>query len=492
MNLKKLIKNLDYYVLQGSTDLDVSDIYFDTRKVKEQGIFVCLRGETKDGHDYVKEALLKGALVLIVEDLSKTIEIYDHEVTILLVEDTKDALAKISAEYFQNPSKNLLTIGITGTKGKTTTAYMVKSVLERYGCQTGLIGTVEIITGKSTLNSENTTPMSYDIQKYMAEMVEAGYQAVVLEVSSLGLKHKRCNEIDFTIAAFTNLTKDHVGEKEHASFDEYIACKKLFVDMCKVGIFNIDDRYMESFWKESPHKKRSFGIQKEADYMGNHIKQYRENSIYGMMYRLEEKTEDFFEKEEAIIRLSLPGMFNVYNSLCAYAIARELKIPNQIILQGIEQCKIKGRCEWIHVSDKFRVLLDYAHNAISLESILTTLLDYKPERLVCIFGCGGDRSKDRRFEMGEVSGRLADYTIITSDNPRNEEAESIISDIEVGIKKTEGLYLVKTDRKEAIKYAISNALEGDLIVIAGKGHEIYQEIKNVKYHMDDRELILEA
>lgn len=482
MKLKEIIKNLDYYVLQGSTDLDISDIYYDSRDVKERGVFVCLRGETVDGHDYMDMALLKGARVFLIEDLSKTIGFYNENVTILLVEDTKEALAKISAEYFHDPSGKLLTIGITGTKGKTTTSYMVKSILEKYGYKTGLIGTVEVLTGKTALNSIHTTPMSYDIQKYLGEMVDSGYDAVVMEVSSLGLKHKRCNEIRFTIGAFTNLTKDHIGGKEHASFEEYIECKRLLIGKCKIGIFNVDDSYMKDFMEKSAYYKKSFGIYKKADYSTSKINQYQEESIYGMSYSIEDNR----------VILPLPGIFNVYNSLCAYAIARELEIPKEIILKGIESCKVRGRCEWIPISDKFRVLLDYAHNAVSLEALLVTLLDYKPKRLVCLFGCGGDRSKDRRFEMGEVSGRLADLSILTSDNPRNEEPEKIISDIETGIKRTKGLYLIKVDRKEAIKYAISTAEEGDLIVIAGKGHEIYQEIKNVKYHMDDRELIIEA
>lgn len=491
MILERLIRNLDFYLLHGSTDLEISDIFFDSREVKENGVFICLCGETVDGHDYIKDALQNGATVIIVEDMSKTVFFYEKDITILIVDDTKAALAKISAEYFQNPSSKLLTIGITGTKGKTTSSYMVKNILEKYGYKTGLIGTVEIITGKSTINSEHTTPMSYHIQKYMAEMVETDCQAVVMEVSSLGLKHKRCNEIEFTIGAFTNLSKDHIGGKEHASFDEYIQCKSLLIDKSKIGIFNIDDLYINSLMGETTIKKKSFGIYKEADYSGIQLKQFEEDSIYGMTYTVKEQIGNAVNESSTLVKLPLPGVFNVYNSLCAYTIARELEIPRDIILEGMRSCKIRGRCEWIPVSDRFRVLLDYAHNAISLDSLLTSLLDYKPKRLVCLFGCGGDRSKDRRFEMGEVSGRLADFTIITSDNPRNEDPESIVSHVEVGIKRSKGLYIVILNRKEAIRYAISTALEGDLIVIAGKGHETYQEIENVKYHMDDRELIIE-
>lgn len=486
MKLEKIMKELDCFLLQGSTNLNISNLYFDSRKVKENGVFFCLLGETVDGHDYMEEALINGAKVFIVEDMSKIAPLYQKDVTILLVEDTKDALAKMSAEFFDNPSRKLMAIAITGTKGKTTTAYMVKSILEAYGYKIGLIGTVEILTGKSVLNSKHTTPMSYDIQKYLTEMVESGYQAVVMEVSSLGLKQKRCNEIEFTIGAFTNLSKDHIGGKEHRSFDEYIHCKSLLINMCKTGIYNVDDLYMNSFMKASEKRKISYGIQSKADYGVSNIRQYKENSIYGMAYVIEEN-EECLELE-----LPMPGVFNVYNSLCAYAIARELAIPKEVIVKGLKSCKVRGRCEWIPVSNRFGVLLDYAHNTVSLASLLATLLEYKPKRLVCLFGCGGDRSIDRRFEMGEVSGSLADFTIITSDNPRNENAETIVSHIEIGVKKTKGLYIVIVDRKEAIKYAISNALEGDLIVIAGKGHETYQEINNKTYHMDDRELIIES
>lgn len=481
MILSELVKNLSFELLQGDLEVDVCNICNDSRKVSNGDLFFCIAGAAFDGHDYAKDVVEKGAVVLVVE---RVVEDIPKSVTVLKVESTRFAMGMISSMYYGEPSKKLTMIGITGTKGKTTTTYMIKEMLEASGHKTGLIGTIEIINGKTHIPAMHTTPESIVLHQYLKEMVDNGLDSVVMEVSSQGLMLDRIAGVDFDYGIFTNLSKDHIGPNEHSSMEEYMHWKAKLFTLCKTGIFNIDDPHVDVMTENATCDVITYGITEECDYKSDDFKLYSKDGVLGIEYNLSGKYS-----EDVIV--DLPGEFSVHNSLAAIAVAAEMGVPFSSILDILTRIKVRGRVEMIPISDQFTLMIDYAHNAMALESIFTALKDYNPKRLISLFGCGGNRSRDRRFEMGEVSGNMADFTIITSDNPRNEEPLAIIEDIITGMKKTKGEYIAIPDRKEAIRYAIMNAVPGDVVVLAGKGHEDYQEIKGVKYHMDERDLIRE-
>ena len=481
MRLDKLLERLDYEVVQGSDGIEITTLANDSRKVQEGSAFVCISGAVSDGHKYAQDVCEKGAFAVIVE---KDVEVPEH-VTVIKVSDTRYALALMSAAYFGYPAEKLKVIGITGTKGKTTTTYMIRSILEGVGHKVGLIGTIEAVIGDQTIPAANTTPESFTIHQYFAKMVEAGCDSVVMEVSSQGLMLHRTAGIQFEIGIFTNLGKDHIGPNEHKDFDDYKRCKAMLFQQCKLGIANVDDKYFEDIFKDATCRTETFGFSEGADLRAENVELVSRPGYLGVAYHVSGLMD--FDVE-----IDIPGTFSVYNSLTAIAVCRHFAVPVEKIKEALKGAKVKGRIEMIKVSDEFTLMIDYAHNAMSLESLLTTLKEYHPQRLVCLFGCGGNRSKDRRYEMGEVSGRLADLTIITSDNPRFEEPQDIIDDIKTGIGRTDGEYVEICDRKEAIKYAIANGQPGDVIVLAGKGHEDYQEIRGVKHPMDERVLIAEV
>lgn len=481
MKLTKLLERLEYEVVAGSDQIEITELTNDSRKIAEGSVFVCISGAIFDGHAYVEDVAKKGVAAVIVE---KDVEAPEG-LTVIKVADTRYALALTSAAYFGYPADKLKVIGITGTKGKTTTTYMVKSILEGVGHKVGLIGTIEAIIGDKVIPAANTTPESFTIQKYFAEMVEAGCDSVVMEVSSQGLMLHRTAGIPFEIGIFTNLGEDHIGPNEHTDFEDYKRCKGLLFKQCKLGIANVDDEWYEDVFQGATCKVETFGFSEKADLRAVNVEHVSRPGYLGMKYQVNGLMN--FDVE-----IDIPGEFSVYNSLTAIAVCRHFDVPVENIKKALKVAKVKGRIEMVKVADDFTLMIDYAHNAMSLESLLKTLRDYHPGRLVTIFGCGGNRSKTRRFEMGEVSGKLSDFTIITSDNPRFEEPQDIINDIITGMKKTDGAYVDICDRKEAIRYAIEHGKSGDVIVLAGKGHETYQEIKGVKYDMDDRVLIKEV
>ena len=481
MRLTQLLERLRYEVSQGSDGINVTELINDSRKVTEGSVFVCISGAVSDGHAFARDVAEKGAAALVVE---KDVDV-PQNVTVIRVEDTRYALALMSAAYFGYPAEKLKVIGITGTKGKTTTTYMVKSILEGVGHKVGLIGTIEALIGEKSIPANNTTPESYTIHKYFAEMVEAGCDSVVMEVSSQGLMLHRTAGIMFEIGIFTNLGEDHIGPNEHKDFEDYKRCKGILFTQCRLGIANVDDPWYEDVFKGATCKVETFGFTEKADLRAVDIEHITRPGYLGVRYHVSGLMD--FDVE-----IDIPGDFSVYNSLTAIAVCRHFDVPVENIQKALKVAKVRGRIEMVKVSDEFTMMIDYAHNAMSLESLLHTLRDYKPERIVTIFGCGGNRSKTRRYEMGEVSGRMSDFTVITSDNPRFEEPQDIIDDIITGIKKTDGEYIAICDRKEAIRYSIEHGRPGDVIILAGKGHETYQEIKGVKYDMDDRILVKEV
>lgn len=482
MKLKTLLEKLEYRIVCGNEETEIGEVIYDSRKVTEGCLFICVKGANFDGHEFASEVVSKGAKVLVVSRDVELLPKQREEVTIVKVEDTRYAMAFISAAYFGNPAEKLSVIGITGTKGKTTTTYMVKSILENAGRKVGLVGTIEVIIGDTHIHAQNTTPESYLLQEYFSRMVEAGCDTVVMEVSSQALMLHRTQGFEFDYGIFTNMEPDHIGPNEHSSFEEYMACKSLLFKQCKVGIVNSDDKHYKTVLEGHTCQMETYGLQEGADLLARGLHLVKGMGNLGVAF----KVSGLLDME---VEVATPGRFSVYNALTAIAICRHFGVREEDIKKALLNVKVKGRIEPVKVSDEFTLLIDYAHNAMALESLLKSLKEYEPNRLVCLFGCGGNRSKIRRYEMGEVSGKLADLTIITSDNPRFEEPQDIIDDIKQGIAKTEGAYVEICDRKEAIAYAIANGQPGDIIVLAGKGHEDYQEIKGVKYPMDERDLI---
>ena len=480
MKLKKLLERLEYTCVQGNLDTEITGIENDSRKVTPGSLFFCIRGAVVDGHTYVKDVVSRGAKAVLVEE---EVEVPD-DVTVIRVADTRYAMALTAAAWYGYPAEKLKVIGITGTKGKTTTTFMIKSILESAGHKVGLIGTIEAIIGEEHIPASNTTPESTKIQEYFSRMVEAGCDCAVMEVSSQGLMLHRTAGIPFEIGIFTNIEPDHIGPAEHASFEDYMHCKGLLFKQCRIGIVNGDDKHLQQVLEGHTCQVETFGLGTSLDLRAENLELIHRPGYLGIAYHL----AGLLDMD---VEIDIPGKFSVYNSLAAIAVCRHFKVSKEDIKRALKMAKVKGRIEMVKVSDEFTLMIDYAHNAMSLESLLSTLREYHPKRLVCLFGCGGNRAKARRYEMAEVSGKLADFTIITSDNPRYEKPEDILADIEEGIQKTDGEYIKIVDRKEAIAYAIHHGLPGDVIVLAGKGHEDYQEIEGKKYHMDERELIQE-
>lgn len=481
MKLNTILRSTEYTVVKGNIEIEISDIIYDSRKVKKGTAFVCLKGYNSDGHAYAQDAVDKGAAALIVSD---DVEV-DGDAAIIKVADTREALAYISAEFFHNPAKELTTIAITGTKGKTTTVAMIKRILECAGIKSGTIGTLGIIIGDKLIKTNNTTPESYEVQKALREMVESGCKAMIIEASSIGLKWHRVDAIDFDYGIFTNFSHDHIGGAEHKDMQEYLECKAMLFKKCKVGIINKDDEKWQEITKDATCKIETFGFDKTADLIATNDKLLSKPGFLGVQFKLE-------GRREADIDVAIPGHFSVYNALSAIGVCVDMGISNENIKEGLRTVAVKGRVEIVPVPGNYTLLIDYAHNALSMENVLTTLRQYNPNRLITLFGAGGNRPKVRRYEMGETSGRLSDLSVVTEDNSRFEDVMDIIEDIKVGLHKTGGKYVVVPNRKDAIKYCIENAQDGDIIVLAGKGHEDYQEIKGVKYHMDERELIAEV
>ncbi len=481
MRVEDLIKEIDHTCVKGDVSREVSELVYDSRKLCSGCIFVCIKGANFDGHSAALEASRKGAAAVIVEDDVVT----EGDTAVIKVDNTRQAMAYIAAAWYGYPSRKLKTIGITGTKGKTTTTYLIKSILENAGYKVGLIGTIEVIIGDKHVPAKNTTPESYTIQEYFKQMADEGLDAVVMEVSSQGLMLHRTDAIDFDLGIFTNIEPDHIGPNEHDSFEHYLSCKSMLFRQCRTGILNGDDKHLDDILKDHTCEVETFGFGENNDIRATDVNLTTGKGYLGVSFR----TRGLIDVNAEV---DTPGRFSVYNSLCAIAVCRHFDIKEDDIKRALKAAKVKGRIEMMHVSDDFTLMIDYAHNAMALESLLTTLKEYDPKRLVCVFGCGGNRSKLRRYEMGEVSGKLADLTVITSDNPRFEEPLDIIKDIETGIGKTDGKHISIPDRKEAIRYVINNGQPGDVIVLAGKGHEDYQEIKGVKYPMDERVLIKEV
>lgn len=477
MKLSELLNGLTYSVEKGSADIEVNELVYDSRKVRPGDVFVCLKGFNVDAHKFAPSAVESGAAAVVLSDpLELSCE------TVIKVDDTRAALAVLSANFFGNPAKEMISIAVTGTKGKTTTAAMIRSILEEAGIKTGTIGTLGVVIGDTIHKTNNTTPESYEIQQALRQMADEGCGAFVIEASSLGLKWHRTDAVLYDYGVFTNFSNDHIGEAEHATMEEYLECKKLLFRQCKLGLINKDSRVYETVAADAQCPVETFGFDKSCDVYASDGELTRRPGFLGVSF-----TVNGYDTYR--VNVGVPGRFNIYNALSAISVCRHCGADKDAVCRGLEKAKVKGRVEPVHVSDRFTLLIDYAHNALSMENVLTTLRKYEPNRLITLFGAGGNRPKVRRFEMGETSGRLSDLSVITEDNSRFEDVNDILDDIETGLAKTDGKFVRIPNRKDAIRYCIENAQDGDIIVLAGKGHEDYQEIKGVKYHMDERELI---
>ena len=479
MKLDRLLKRLNYTLIQGSTAIQITDVIYDSRKVIQGCLFVCLVGSKTDSHKFAQDAVDKGAVAVVVSE-----DIKIENAAVIKVDDTRKALAFISAEYFDNPADKLTTIGITGTKGKTTTASMIGSILSCGGIKTGIIGTLGIVIGDRIIKTNNTTPESYEIQRAMKQMIDEGCKAVVMEASSLGLKWHRTDGFIFDYGVFTNFSHDHIGGDEHKDMDEYRRCKAMLFRQCMTGIFNSDDSACEAMLENHTCLVETYGFFDKAELRADGAELLSRPGYLGVHFRASGRVNGEFD-------VDIPGKFTVYNALAAVAVCSHFDITKEQMFKGLNEVKVKGRVETVKVPGNYTLLIDYAHNAVSMENILTTLREYNPGRLVTMFGAGGNRPRERRFEMGEISGRLSDLSVITEDNSRFEDVNDIIADIITGIDKTDGKYVVVPDRTDAIRYCIENAQDGDIIVLAGKGHEDYQDKNGVKTHYDEREVIAE-
>lgn len=466
---------------QGTLQQEITGLVYDSRKVEEGSLFICISGTAVDAHQFIPSALEKGAAAIVAEH---PVDGIPAEVTVIVTPSSRKALAFFSAAWFGYPAGKLTTIGITGTKGKTTTSYMIQKMLELAGHKVGVIGTIGAVIDGVKSKTANTTPESYELQSLFARMAEAGCEYCVMEVSSQGLKMDRVEGFLFDYGMFTNFSADHIGPNEHASMEEYLHCKSLLFNRCRHGIVNMDDPKTEEILAHATCTSETYGMTEGAGLRAYDLRFIRENGLLGMRFLVTGSLEDE-------ITVATPGRFSIYNSLAALAVGIRLGLPADCMKKALSTVHVPGRVEMIPVSEDYSIMIDYAHNAASVESLLTTLREYEPHRIICVYGCGGNRSKMRRYDMGELCGRMADLSILTCDNPRDEEVEAINGDIKVGLARSRGAYLEIPDRTEAIHYSMDHAQKGDIIVLLGKGHEDYQEIKGKKYYYREREVVEE-
>jgi len=479
MKLKSLIKGVDALEVDGSLELDISGISYDSNYTKKGDLFICIKGFAADGHDFVRAAAGKGAAAVIVEK-----DIGDLGITVVKVKDSRKAMPVIASNFYRKPADKLKLIGITGTNGKTTTTYMVKSILEADGKKTGLLGTIQNHIGSRVVPATRTTPESLDLQRIFREMADEDVEYAVMEVSSHSLELGRVDGLVFRSGIFTNLTQDHLDF--HKTMENYRnAKKKLFYMTKKANIINIDDpsgRLIAEEVKACGTRLFTYGIENQADISAKNI----EMEPWGAGFTL------VTPRYSMDIEIKLPGRFNIYNALAAATAAYAEGIGRKSVKKGLERMSnVPGRSEIVYADTPYTIMIDYAHSPDGLKSILSSIRQYAKGKIITIFGCGGDRDREKRPIMGEIAGKLSDYCVITSDNPRTEEPMEIIKQIEAGIKLTDCDYICIENRRDAIKYALTVAREGDMVLLAGKGHETYQVLKEGTIHFDEREIVRE-
>ncbi len=492
--LKDWLEGTEYKVLRGTDECEVKDVIFDSRKAVPDTVFLCMKGSRTDSHDFIPDVLEKGCRTLVVEkhfvELPLNAEAFNG-VNVIYTENARQTLAFLSAARFGHPADRLKLIGITGTKGKTTTSYMFKAVFDSCGIKAGVIGTNGVVIGDKHIELNNTTPDSYALNSYFAEMADSGCEYAVMECSSQGFKMNRTDALDFDYGVFLNISPDHIGPLEHADFEEYLYCKSRLFTQCDTAVVNADDEHTDELMKlaDFRNKQYRFSIKtKDCDIYAENLIFEASGSFAGTLFKTGGAVKECFE-------LGLPGDYNVSNAMAVITVAYDLGLPMDKVKSALKSVQVTGRSEAVYKSDRFTVLVDYAHNEVAMVNLMDTLRKYNPKRLVVVFGCGGNRSKDRRTGMGATAAHCADFSIFTSDNSRFEKPEDIIADIEAAYLAAGGSaesYVKIPDRREAIKYAMEHAEDGDIIAVIGKGHEDYQEENGVKHHFLDREEILKA
>ena len=482
MKLNEMLVGLEGLKVRGDLEKEITGLERDSKEIKKGFLFVAIKGFAVDGHEYIEEAIENGAVAVMIEegcDL-KSLKI-SQDVTIVMAKNTREGLAICSSNFYGNPSRKFKLIGVTGTKGKTTTTFMIKEILEKAGKKVGLIGTIATyINGEKIKDSDRTTPESIELQRDFAQMAEAGVEAVVMEVSSQSLKLHRVDGCEFDIVLFTNFSEDHISPKEHPDMKDYFDSKLKLFKMCKTGIVNVDDLHGAKVPALFPDNNiTTYGIDNFAKVLAKDIT--ITNSYVDFKVKITDRNER--------VKTCIPGRFSVYNSLAAICVAQKFGVSPEIVKEALAEVRVPGRSELVNNKRELPIMIDYAHSPESLENILQAVKSYTRGKVISVFGCGGDRDSGKRPIMGEISGRIADFTFITSDNPRTEDPQKIVEQIEEGMKKTKGKYKVVVDRVEAIKEAIKMATKRDIIVLAGKGHEPYQEINGVKYPFDERIIV---
>lgn len=476
MRLKELLKGIDYIRIEGVQDIGIEDLYYDSREVTPNSLFFCIKGLTVDGHDFAPQAVAKGAKVLVLE---RDVDV-DGDITKVFVPNSKTAMAYMAKNFYRNPTKDINFIGVTGTNGKTTVTYLVKSILEKAGQKVGLIGTISNMIGDRKMPSKFTTPESLELQKLLREMADENVDSVVMEVSSHSLALGRVEGCEYDIGVFTNLSQDHLDF--HANMEEYRDAKAKLFTQSKLAIINEDDKNGRWIKKRVPTKVFTYGIYKDADIYAREL----EITDRGVAFHLHTPSGSI------PINLAIPGIFSIYNGLAAASICYNLGISLEIIAQGLQEVKgVDGRFELLDTGTDYSVILDYAHTPDGLENILTTAKEFAKGRIITLFGCGGDRDHSKRPIMGEIAGKYSDLCIITSDNPRSEDPMDIIKDIVPGIEKTGCDYTIIENRREAIEYALAQAQKDDIVILAGKGHETYQILKDKTIPFDEKQIVAE-
>lgn len=478
MLLQYLIEKLEIKDITGNTEIDINKIEYDSKKITKQDMFVAIKGYKDDGNNYIEEAIQNGAVAIIVEENMDIAKYVNGNVTIIRVDNSRKALAIVASTYYGEPAKKLNMIGVTGTKGKTTTAYMIRDIMLASGKKTGMIGTIYNTYLDKKIESSRTSPESLDLQKLLKQMVDSGIEYVVMEVSSHALSLFRVYGINFKVSVFTNLANEHLDF--HETMENYLNAKAKLFEQSEYAIINGDDIYAPRLIKMLNIKYATYGLNNLVNITATDVSV---NASY-VEFKM------YVNKILETVHVNIPGKFTVYNSLAAIGVCSFLNCQMDAILLALANVKVPGRCEVVDIGKTFSVVIDYAHNPSSMEAILQAMKKFAKGRIICVFGCGGNRDKTKREIMGALAGRYADFTLITNDNPRDEEPKAILSEIEKGIKTTKGLYKVIENRNEAIKFAMRIAWKNDIVLLLGKGHETYMEFKNgKKIHFDERECV---
>ncbi|MGE4283689.1 MAG: UDP-N-acetylmuramoyl-L-alanyl-D-glutamate--2,6-diaminopimelate ligase [Clostridia bacterium] len=475
MKLKELLKGVEIELIPEYENIEISGIAYDSRKVENDNLFICIKGFKADGHDFISQAIKNGAAAIIVEK-----EISSLSAPQIKVNNSREVLALVAAAFYNHPSSKFKLVGITGTNGKTTTTYLIKTILEQQGSKVGLIGTNQNMIGNEVLPAERTTPESLELQKLFADMAEEKVDYVVMEVSSHSLELYRTEGCNFEVGVFTNITQDHLDF--HITMENYLKAKTKLFQRCKIGIINADDRESNYILEHGTCKMMTYSIEEDANIKANNIKVSSKGVEFDIVA----------PQGEQSIELGIPGKFSVYNALGSIGACLALEVDLQLIQQGLRLAKgVPGRAQVVDLGKDFTVLIDYAHTPDGLENILGAVAEFTQGRVITLFGCGGDRDRTKRPIMGKIAGAISDFCVVTSDNPRTEDPMHIIYQVEEGLKYTGCPYIIIENRRQAIEYVLKNAKKDDVIVLAGKGHETYQEINGIKYPFDENEVVKE-